>query len=290
MHDPRVGRFFAVDPLTKKYPHNSPYAFSENRVIDGTELEGAEFYHYTLSFNFEKGKPMQTVINHQFTQNTMDWKVPSWEAGKMKKIADMPIAPFGKAYILNVNGSNFIFKSFTELSKSVFSGEWMDLEYGNYPTLMEAEKKLERIHNMTDAIGGIMMFGQGLKGFVNAVKKPKSVVLPVTESATEITQRSVLSKLSTYLLNKEHPVGSSKADWFQKALGFSKDNMDDLAKQINFDSTKAISKGNNGFANMYEQIIPIKGANGKTIDVQFNFAIPNGEIAPKLVGAIPTKK
>ena len=43
MHDPRVGRFFAVDPLTKKYPHNSPYAFSENRVIDGTELEGAEF-------------------------------------------------------------------------------------------------------------------------------------------------------------------------------------------------------------------------------------------------------
>jgi RHS repeat-associated protein len=43
MHDPRVGRFFAVDPLEKKYPHNSPYAFSENRVIDGVELEGLEF-------------------------------------------------------------------------------------------------------------------------------------------------------------------------------------------------------------------------------------------------------
>ena len=37
MHDPRLGRFFAVDPLTKKYPWNSPYAFSENRVIDGVE-------------------------------------------------------------------------------------------------------------------------------------------------------------------------------------------------------------------------------------------------------------
>ncbi len=44
MHDPRLGRFFAIDPLTKKYPHNSPYAFSENRVLDGIELEGAEFY------------------------------------------------------------------------------------------------------------------------------------------------------------------------------------------------------------------------------------------------------
>ncbi|NOQ74897.1 MAG: hypothetical protein GQ574_22980 [Crocinitomix sp.] len=43
MHDPRIGRFFAVDPLAPKYPHNSPYAFSENRLIDGVELEGLEF-------------------------------------------------------------------------------------------------------------------------------------------------------------------------------------------------------------------------------------------------------
>ncbi|MGB1270252.1 MAG: RHS repeat domain-containing protein, partial [Flavobacteriaceae bacterium] len=42
MHDPRVGRFFAVDPLEKDYPWNSPYAFSENEVINATELEGLE--------------------------------------------------------------------------------------------------------------------------------------------------------------------------------------------------------------------------------------------------------
>ena len=42
MHDPRVGRFFAVDPLTKKYPFYSPYTFSGNSVIDATELEGQE--------------------------------------------------------------------------------------------------------------------------------------------------------------------------------------------------------------------------------------------------------
>jgi hypothetical protein len=42
MHDPRVGRFFAVDPLTAKYPWNSPYAFSENKVISLIELEGLE--------------------------------------------------------------------------------------------------------------------------------------------------------------------------------------------------------------------------------------------------------
>jgi RHS repeat-associated protein len=43
MHDPRIGRFWSIDPLAAKYPHNSPYAFSENRVIDGVELEGLEW-------------------------------------------------------------------------------------------------------------------------------------------------------------------------------------------------------------------------------------------------------
>ena len=42
MHDPRVGRFFAVDPLAKQFAFNSPYAFSENVVINDVELEGLE--------------------------------------------------------------------------------------------------------------------------------------------------------------------------------------------------------------------------------------------------------
>lgn len=42
MHDTRLGRFFTVDPIGFKYPHNSPYAFSENRVLDKVELEGLE--------------------------------------------------------------------------------------------------------------------------------------------------------------------------------------------------------------------------------------------------------
>lgn len=42
MCDPRIGRFFAVDPLAAKYPHNGTYNFSENRVINAIELEGLE--------------------------------------------------------------------------------------------------------------------------------------------------------------------------------------------------------------------------------------------------------
>ena len=42
MHDPRVGRFFARDPLESKYPELSPYQFSSNTPIMAIELEGLE--------------------------------------------------------------------------------------------------------------------------------------------------------------------------------------------------------------------------------------------------------
>lgn len=41
-HDPRLGRFWSVDPLAGKYVWNSPYAFSGNRVTNSIELEGLE--------------------------------------------------------------------------------------------------------------------------------------------------------------------------------------------------------------------------------------------------------
>lgn len=41
-HDPAIARFLQVDPLSDDYVYNSPYAFAENKLGLGTELEGAE--------------------------------------------------------------------------------------------------------------------------------------------------------------------------------------------------------------------------------------------------------
>ncbi|MCB0397486.1 MAG: hypothetical protein KDD36_12575 [Flavobacteriales bacterium] len=41
-HDPSIARFFGVDPLAEKYVYNSVYAFQENKLGLGTELEGRE--------------------------------------------------------------------------------------------------------------------------------------------------------------------------------------------------------------------------------------------------------
>jgi RHS repeat-associated protein len=69
MHDPRLMRFFAVDPLFRKYPHNSPYAFSENRVIDGLELEGLE---YITFHHYRSGDQVDTVFEeHYKTRNNL---------------------------------------------------------------------------------------------------------------------------------------------------------------------------------------------------------------------------
>ncbi len=42
-YDPRLGKFWSIDPLHATYPWNSTYAFAENRPIDGMDLEGKEW-------------------------------------------------------------------------------------------------------------------------------------------------------------------------------------------------------------------------------------------------------
>ena len=51
--DPAIGRFWSVDPLADDYRYQSPYNFSENRVIDGVELEGLEYVtvHHIMNGN-----------------------------------------------------------------------------------------------------------------------------------------------------------------------------------------------------------------------------------------------
>ncbi|MFT8349081.1 DUF6883 domain-containing protein [Clostridium saccharoperbutylacetonicum] len=107
--------------------------------------------------------------------------------------------------------------------------------------------------------------------------------------AERLSQESVVDKLDRYLLNKEHPVGKSKAEWFDKALGFNKSNLNDLSKQIVFDENKAVQTAVTEFGTKYNQVITITGTNGKSIDVLFSW-IRNNDGVVRLVTGIPTKK
>jgi len=45
--DPTIGRFWQIDPLAEKYTYNSTYAFQENKMGMGVELEGLELTNFT---------------------------------------------------------------------------------------------------------------------------------------------------------------------------------------------------------------------------------------------------
>ncbi|MFX1705334.1 hypothetical protein PV783_15325 [Chitinophaga sp. CC14] len=47
IYDPRIGKFLSTDPLSKQYPHYTPYQFAGNTPIQAIDLDGAEEYHFT---------------------------------------------------------------------------------------------------------------------------------------------------------------------------------------------------------------------------------------------------
>lgn len=65
-YDYAIGRFMSVDPLAEDYVYNSPYAFAENRVVDGRELEGLEWTSSTSS----DGKTVNLNLNVRTVNNT----------------------------------------------------------------------------------------------------------------------------------------------------------------------------------------------------------------------------
>lgn len=105
----------------------------------------------------------------------------------------------------------------------------------------------------------------------------------------QLTRQSVQDKLARYLLNMEHSVGGSKAKWFKEALGYTQENLDDLANQISFDPNSAMVTEVTAYGTKYNQTIAITGANGKTIDIVFAWIKSAEDGVVRLVTAIPTK-
>ena len=104
--------------------------------------------------------------------------------------------------------------------------------------------------------------------------------------AENVDNNWILNKLDQYLLNPQHPKGSSKADWFQKALGFNRDNMGELAAQLRFNPSKAIQTEVTEYGIKYNQLIKIVGKNGRAIDVKTAW-IKNNDGIIRFITATP---
>jgi hypothetical protein len=132
--------------------------------------------------------------------------------------------------------------------------------------------------------------GTAFAGVFAGISKGASVLkLKIGIGSAGTTRFSVEDTLSRYLLEPAHSSGGSKAKWFESALGFTKENASDLSRQIKFDLKTAVKTVTNEFGTKFEQTIPIKGANGRIIDVKFIWIRGHDGII-KLVTSFPAKK
>ena len=108
VHDARIGRFLSVDPLTPDYPWNSPYAFSENRLIDRVELEGLEtgYTRYLDRAFSDRHLAKQTIEgNAAIVKRAVitAFKMPFPTGGTARALIEHYGYGRGQNYYLNVN-------------------------------------------------------------------------------------------------------------------------------------------------------------------------------------------
>jgi hypothetical protein len=157
MHDPRVGRFFAPDPMSSFFPWNSSYAFSENIVINGVELEGLEFsisttedYTIVINANFEVTN--SSNLSDEFISEVMDKTKTKFSNLFSRKLNN------GKYKSLV---GNFTFKLSDKTTKNVFqieffnNSEFVDIMIKD---LKETKEVAERMVARVDDIGGDKIF------------------------------------------------------------------------------------------------------------------------------------
>jgi len=84
----------------------------------------------------------------------------------------------------------------------------------------------------------------------------------------------------------------NKATAFELALGYTKSNAVILVESIrrNVGKDEAILKENNGYGDIYEVRMNLKGENGKTANVMTCWIIENGTDYPRLTNAYVTNK
>ena len=83
MHDPRVGRFFAVDPLAPKYPWYTPYQFSGNKVIHMIELEGLEEVDVYTQWRDDQGT-LHKKYSHTYIDNNLKENINRYDTYNSK--------------------------------------------------------------------------------------------------------------------------------------------------------------------------------------------------------------
>ena len=105
-------RFFSVDPLTKKYPHYSPYSFSGNKVIAFVEMEGLEEFSYTRYLDRTFADPKLAKQYHEDVRPTAPYAMAVTGILAIVSTGGVAVSAFGWEAVLGFLG--------TEITEAAF--------------------------------------------------------------------------------------------------------------------------------------------------------------------------
>ncbi len=114
--DSRLGRFWSVDPLTKKYPFYSPFAFAGNRPVDAIDFEGLE--PITLVQNQGDDRIIYSAAQKE-TDNT---RVHLFAHGNIDRIANY-VDGFSEILYMDAKSVDAMLKTKSDL--------WRNRKYGD---------------------------------------------------------------------------------------------------------------------------------------------------------------
>ncbi len=124
-YDYAIGRFMSIDPLSEKYSYQSHYNFSENRVIDGVELEGLEWIWFSTAENAKNFKTANGLTPSSLIYPTgrIDYSIP-WNMNTWFGTYSAGDIPLDKAYILHLGFKEMMFSSLSALNEYAQGVDW----------------------------------------------------------------------------------------------------------------------------------------------------------------------
>ncbi len=113
VYDPRIARFFSIDPLTKQFPWYSPYQFAGNKPIIALDLDGKEEVIVVNKYsNGKQDGPQKTYTNKDAEFKSLVQNLPKDLRDVKPGVGSLEINQYqfsGLRYVFDPNYTDYIY-------------------------------------------------------------------------------------------------------------------------------------------------------------------------------------
>jgi RHS repeat-associated protein len=148
IYNAALGRFLSVDPLSKQYPWNSNFAFAENRVINGVDVDGLEYY-------FAADGTLLGVVGGSTEIRVVDSYTVEWDyigPTKLPTIEEANKSSDDASFYLQ--HSSPVSSQPKAVQEAVYKSIW-NREFGNSSREIESESKEKSVGGYHDKLNKI---------------------------------------------------------------------------------------------------------------------------------------